>query len=214
MMDWYSALGYANALSVRDGLTPCYSLTGCADAVAGWHDGAHDNCTEAVFVGPATCTGYRLPTEAEWEYAARAGTTTATYGGNLNESDDLLARPACVTLTGAGEFAVDTALGELAWYTCNADGRVQSVRRKAANPWALYDMLGNVWEWTWDAYSATAYAPDASPDPVSNETAAGHRVLRGGSVVDRALFVRASVRSNGVLGYRYFNVGLRLVRPR
>ncbi|MBU6163107.1 MAG: SUMF1/EgtB/PvdO family nonheme iron enzyme, partial [Myxococcales bacterium] len=67
-VDWYSAVAFANALSVREGLSACYTLTGCSDAANGWKDGAHSGCTGATFAG-LSCTGYRLPTESEWEYA-------------------------------------------------------------------------------------------------------------------------------------------------
>ncbi len=63
-VDWYSTLAYANWLSTNQGLSACYTLTGCGDATSGWHDGAHSGCTEATFTG-VSCTGYRLLTESE-----------------------------------------------------------------------------------------------------------------------------------------------------
>lgn len=171
-VDWYSALGYLNARSATEGLPACYTLSGCADSVNGWKDGLHSGCTGATFAG-LTCTGYRLPTESEWEYAARAGTTTATYNGNLNEID-----------------CSDTTLLPIAWFCGNAGGRTRPVAGMTANAWGLYDMLGNVWEWTWDWVGSY---PGSVTDPLGPDTGFS-RVYRGGgwgSVAGRA---RAAIR--------------------
>ena len=125
-IDWYAAVAFANARSAAEGLTSCYTLSDCADAANGWQDGIHSGCTDATFAGRG-CTGYRLPTEAEWEYAARAGTTDPTYG--LIES--------------------------VGWYSGNSGGSTKPVGGKTANSFGLSDMLGNVWEWTGDWYDYT-----------------------------------------------------------
>lgn len=104
-VSWWDAVQYCNALSSQCGLTPVYRL-GEDDAIA-WDTSAD---------------GYRLPTEAEWEYACRAGTTGPRYG----------------------------ALDEIAWYRDNSGDQPHDVAGKQPNAWGLYDTLGGVWEWCWD----------------------------------------------------------------
>jgi formylglycine-generating enzyme required for sulfatase activity len=129
----------------------------------------------------------RLPTEAEWEYACRAGTTGATWLGANSAS----------------------ALHRIAWYSENSGKQTQPVKQKEPNPWGLYDMLGNVWEWCSD-YSA-GYGSQRAVDPAGPATGT-ERVGRGGSWSDDAWYARAAGRSADDPGYRYDNLGFRLAR--
>jgi formylglycine-generating enzyme required for sulfatase activity len=149
------------------------------------------------------CNGYRLPTEAEWEYAARAGTATATYAGNLSGTTG------CVTLSGTGGFPSGTTLASIAWYDCNSASATKAVRGKSPNQWELYDMLGNVWEWTWDTY---AVAAPSGTDP-QTAVAGTKRVVRGGGWMPYAADVRAGERnSNAGAALRDWELGFRAAR--
>jgi formylglycine-generating enzyme required for sulfatase activity len=127
------------------------------------------------------CTGYRLPTEAEWEYAARAGSSEARYA----------------------------SLDAIAWYSGNSGSATHPVGQLQANAWGLYDMLGNVWEWTHDWY-AYEYG-GAVPDPVG-PSGGSYRVGRGGSWSYDAAYVRAAYRSLYDPGNRGGDLGFRLAR--
>lgn len=123
---------------------------------------------------------YRLPAEAEWEYAARAGTNTARYGN----------------------------LDEISWYDKNSGNTTHQVGKKKPNAFELYDMLGNVWEWTDDWYGG--YQNGSKTDPKGSETGSLH-VLRGGSWYDIAQGSRSSYRGIPNPGSRFNDVGFRLV---
>ena len=131
-------------------------------------------------------TRYRMPTEAEWEYAARAGTTT-TYSFGNNEGQ----------------------LGEHAWYAANAGSKMHPVGQKKPNAWGLHDMHGNVWEWVQDWYGP--YVAGTVTDPQGPSSGAG-RVHRGGGWNAGAGFCRAAIRGGVAPGYRYDGRGFRLLR--
>lgn len=187
-MDWYAALGYANVLSIAHGLTPCYTLIGCADPTNGWQDGFHEGCTDATFSG-LSCTGYRLPTESEWERAARAGTTTAYYWGEASD---------------------DATAGIYAWFAPYAGLRIQPVGGKLPNPYGLFDMSGNVWEWTWDWYSAS-YPVIATTDYIA-PSSGPYRMLRGGSFEVGTPDLRSAFRNPRLPFQSGYQIGFRLAR--
>ena len=129
---------------------------------------------------------YRLLLEAEWEYACRAGTTTRYSFSNYA-----------------------ARLGQFAWYDKNAKDKTYPVGRRRPNPWGLYDMLGNVWEWCQDWYGA--YCIDATTDP-QGPCAGAARVLRGGSWIDHDQDMRCALRYGDVPGSRYGFNGFRIAR--
>ncbi len=123
----------------------------------------------AEWLSAKTGEFYRLPTEAEWEYACRAGTTTAYSFG-----DD------------------PSKLGDYAWYSANSQGQYQKVATKKPNPWGLYDMMGNVMEWTLDQYEP--YSSGAESNPWVKATKSYPHAVRGGSWNDPAPMLRCSAR--------------------
>ena len=135
---------------------------------------------------------YRLPTEAEWEFAARAGTATDTYAGDITKP-----------------FGNDPVLNRIAWYSENAVDRIHPVGRKAPNAWGLHDMLGNVWEWVGDWHGD--YPGGAVADP-SGPRSGSHRVRRGGSLFNRARNCRSASRSGPSPDFRSRYLGFRLLR--
>jgi formylglycine-generating enzyme required for sulfatase activity len=188
-VNWWEAIPYANALSRAANLPECYQPQGC-DGTAG----ADLNCDEDADVGfvGVDCQGYRLPTEAEWEYAARAGTETRFWSGDA-EAD----------------------LARVGWYSSNSaiDGMRQThpVGGLPANPWGLFDVHGNVYEWVYD-WSGAHDAADQE-DPLGAEGGTT-RVLRGGSCFALAGHARSAFRIVNEPRVRTPNFGFRLVvRP-
>lgn len=187
-VDWHEACAYANALSVQKGYAQCFDCTGSGTSVS---------CSlKTAYAKPQDCPGFRLPTEAEWEYAARAGTTTATYNGNLTVPD-------CTS---------DPVLAPIAWYCFNAGSTTHPVGLKTPNAWGLYDMSGNVYEWGWDWWDGSDLGSDSVTDPTGLSTGS-YRVDRGGSWGNRTPFACSADRGgNGAPDFRNAYIGFRLVR--
>jgi formylglycine-generating enzyme required for sulfatase activity len=142
-----------------------------------------------------TATGLRLPTEAEWEYSCRAGTTTAIHQSRP--------RP-----NGSNSTVY---LYNIAWFSGNAGGRTHNVGGKDPNGFGFYDMSGNVWEWCNDRYSATIYSASASTDP-RGPSVGTTRVLRGGSWDLTSYLCRSSYRDDVGPDNRYYFIGFRVAR--
>ncbi len=174
-MTWYEALEFCNRLSRLEGLPEVY---GRAD---------HE------WIFHMDRDGYRLTTEAEWEYACRAGTETAFYTGPNDPP----------------RVGHDN-LWRAAWYQENSDGQPQPVGRKEPNRWGLHDMLGNVWEWCWDWYAA--YPVAGNPDLRGPERGVQGRVIRGGSWYAPMHMCRAASRRFYIPDTGWNRLGFRVVR--
>ena len=150
-VSWNDALAFCNWLSDREGLQRVYRVQG------------------AITTSDFGKNGYRLPTEAEWEYAARGGPSSRGY--NNSGSNDV---------------------GPVAWYSSNSGSATHPVGTKAPNELGLYDMSGNVWEWCWDWYDN--YGSGSQTDPVG-ASSGGYRVSRGGSWYDSAGYLQSAYRN-------------------
>jgi formylglycine-generating enzyme len=192
---WFDAAWYANELSKRHDppLAPCYDLQGCSGDPSTSLD-----CNVAASVPSTsyTCEGYRLPTEAEWEYAARAGTRTAYYSGDI-------------TVTEHG--VPDPNLEDIAWYAANSGRSTHPVAQKRPNRWGLYDALGNCQEWVDER---PIFNDPAGPltDPTNSGATLDNRVLKGAFAVAWSDWLRVASRDYMPPSTRGQGTGVRLVR--
>lgn len=185
---YWEALRFANAVSRANGWDECYEVADCTA----------NRCTvRSRFATLYACRGVRLPTEVEWEHAARAGTRSAFYAGDVARPVEL----ACHT---------DPVADRIAWYCANADGRLHPPGEKAPNRWGLYDMSGNAAEWVDEGLDGTSYRRMPSIDPwglVTRELELA--VTRGGSIASPAIGLRSAARSGAP---PWSPSGFRLVR--
>jgi formylglycine-generating enzyme required for sulfatase activity len=189
-VSWHEAAAYCNTISAKQALTSCYACAGKDDKVL---------CSPAAAYSGAgkiyACPGYRLPTEAEWEYAYRAGTSTSLYNGDA---------------TGACSGASDPKADAIAWYKANSGGAIHPVGQKLPNAKLLYDLAGNAAEWIHDWCS---YSPGGLPatDPTGPLTGT-ERVLRGGGYDAELGELRGAARTSDSPANRYDDYGFRPAR--
>lgn len=197
-VNYYDAIVYCNLRSIAEGLTPCYSMAidgAAVTDVSKWTDVA---ASGGKFCGPSapsdswntvacdfTANGYRLPTEAEWEYCSRASESSF------------------VQFTYSGSYEID----DVAWYYGNSSSKTREVKQKTANKIKLYDMSGNVKEWCYDWYE------NITADTAETGAESGFmRVCRGGSIATDKSYCEVGFRARTTPYLRYPDAGFRVVR--
>lgn len=194
-VSWHEAVAYCNALSARAGLDGCYSCSGGGKTVT---------CQEASSYSGSQvydCPGYRLPTEAEWEFAYRAGSGTAFYPSAGNDGS-------ISVCSGASDANAD----KIGWNNFNSGGTTHPVGLMPSNAWGIYDMAGNVYEWCHDWYQSDL-GSSAVTDPWGAASGTD-RILRSGSWNSNPFSLRAANRYSYSAGSDHYNRGIRCCRSR
>ncbi|MBQ2529025.1 MAG: SUMF1/EgtB/PvdO family nonheme iron enzyme [Treponema sp.] len=193
-VSWYDAVIFCNKLSVAAGLQPAYSLDGSTDTDK-WGNIPRIDASEDekarwnAIAWNVKANGYRLPTEAEWEYAANGGIYAAT----------------------ATLYSGSNSITEVAWNADDPAGETHEVATKAPNTLGLFDMSGNVWEWVWDWYGKYHVSDSENPKGAAADVT-GRKMRRGGSINSDAVFCRNANRASSVPELRGIDLGFRIVR--
>jgi len=185
-VNWYAAVYYCNLLSINQNKTPVYKKNGNSNP-SNWGtipSASRDTLWDAITMDPSA-NGYRLPTEAEWEYAARGGLLSQGF-----------------------PFAGAKSIDVIGWNSENSMGKTHPTGQKAANELGIYDMTGNVLEWCWDWYDARYYS-EGQCNPTGINTGS-IRVFRGGSWNYDPVYCRSAFRIYWRPGNQHNNVGFRL----
>lgn len=186
-VSWYDVLVYCNTRSMTEGLTPCYTISESTNPSSWGAVPTNINATWDVAECNFTANGYRLPTEAEWEYLAR--------GGNMSNE-------------GQTTYSGSNSIGDVAWYSTNSGDKTHEVKKKAKNSKNIYDISGNVAEWCWDRWSATITTSTPSTGAASGSAHVG----RGGGWYSGASACSVVHRVARTPIIRDFNLGFRVVR--
>ena len=187
-VSWFDCIDYCNKRSVAEHRSPAYTISDRH------YDGHHLVAADVTWDRAAN--GYRLPTESEWEYACRAGSTTAYYNGPITTRE-----PA--------RCSADSGLARIGWYCMNSGRQTHPIMAKPPNAWGLYDMAGNVQQWTWDGF--VEWSGDSLIDP-AGPAPSGLQVWRGGGWDYDPRHCRSADRGrDGPEGW-FQDVGLRVAR--